>query len=123
MFKFSYNKKLINGIRRYSANTLADPSNLAVANANAFSINYANASPIFKNFLINLPEANLNALGLDQGNLNIKFSSNVSSNYFIGNLGVLTNVITGNYTYTTLFCYSINRDMINTSINIKDYTN
>jgi len=123
LFRFDYNKKIIATLRRYSANTLATPSNLAVANANAFSINYANASPIFKNFLINLPEANLNALGLDQGNLNIKFSSNVSSNYFIGNLGVLTNVITGTYTYTTLFCYSINRDMINASINIKDYAN
>ena len=123
MFKFSYNKKLINAIRRYNANTLSNPTNLTVANSNVFSVDYSNVSAIFKNFIVKIPEVNLNAIGLDQGNLNLKFNSNVSSNYFIGNIGVLTDANANTYTYTTLFCYTQNFDMINTTINIKGYAN
>jgi hypothetical protein len=123
MSNFSYNQKIINAIRQYSANTLSSMSNLAVANSNIFSINYANISVILKNFILNIPEVNLNALGLDQGNLNLTFNSNVYNNYFIGNIGVLTNANTNTYTYTTLFCYTYTFDRIDASINLKGYAN
>lgn len=122
-YNFSYNKKIIDAIRYYSANTLSEMSNLTVANSNVYSINYANVSTILKNFILNIPEVNLNALGLDQGNLNLKFSSNIYSNYFIGNIGVLTNANTATYTYTTLFCYTYTFDRIDASINLKGYAN
>jgi len=123
LFYFDYNKKIISAIRRYTANTIIEPANLSIANSNVYSINYANVSTILKNFILNIPEVNLNSLGLDQGNLNLKFNSNVSSNYFIGNIGVLTNANTATYTYTTLFCYTYSYDMITASINLKGYAN
>lgn len=120
--RFNFNNKIIKEIRALNANTAAQAPNLAIANLETFSIDFANASIIFKNFVYNLPEVNLNALGLDSGNLNLTFSSNVSYNYFVGNLGVLANANSNVYTYTNLFCYSFDLSEITTSVNLKNYT-
>lgn len=121
MSKFNYNNKIITAIKRYNANTAIYPANLTIANANVFSIDFANVSTILKNFINNLDEVNLNSLGLDSGNLNLTFSSNVSSNYFIGNIAVIANSNLNTYTYTTLFCYTFDFSQISSTINLKGY--
>ena len=86
IYRFNYNKKVIAKLKSYNANTAYGSPNLSVANSNAFTIEYANVSGILKNFITTLPNVNLETLGLDSGNLNLTFSTNVSTNYFVGNV-------------------------------------
>lgn len=109
-YRFNYNQKIIGQLKKYNANTAYDSPNVNVSVLDQFSIDYPNVSVILKNFISELPEINLEYLGIDSGNLNIAFSSNISTNYFVAN-------VDPDY----FLCYSRNNDRITATINLKDY--
>lgn len=120
-YRFNFNKKVIAKLKRYNANTAYGTTNLSIANSNAFTIDYANVSGILKNFILDLPNINVETLGLDSGNLNLTFSSNVSTNYFVGNVRHVNESNANVVNYYNLLCYTSNFSQITSTIHLKDY--
>lgn len=110
-YRFNFNKKVVAQLKKYNANTAYDSPNVNTSIDNQFSVDYPNVSAIFKRFVQEVPEVNLDVLGIDSGNLNLIFSSNISTNYFVAN-------VDPDY----LLCYSQDRDRITATINLKNYT-
>lgn len=109
-YRFNFNTKVISQLKKYNANTAYNSPNVNVSILDSFSIDYPNVSVVLKSFIQELPEINLTYLGIDSGNLNVSFSSNISTNYFVAN-------VDPNY----LLCYSSNANVITSTIHLKDY--
>lgn len=92
------------------SNTLTFPGNVNVSMNVAYSYSFSNLSVTVKSYINTLPVYTLSSLGIDNANLNVQFSSLVTSNYFMANL-----------INEKLLCYSNNRKSITSTVWLKDY--
>lgn len=85
------------------------PPNVNIALQEEFSIDYTNASIVTRQFIDNLKVYELSELGLDNGNLDIQFSSNVDYQFFLANCNT-----------EHLLCYSHTGSEITTTVWVKN---
>jgi len=120
-YRFNYNKQVIAQLKKYKANTAVEMPNVNVATLDQFSIDYPNVSATLRRFIQDVPNVNVEALGLDSGNLNLIFSSNISTNYFQANIGQPSEANANVTVYYNFLCYTSTLDRISTTVYLKNY--
>ena len=109
-YKFNFNKTVIAKLRDYSANVFFRANTTNVVLVNTYSFDYNSTSIILQRFMDGLPIYKFSELGIDAGNLNVAFSSSISSNYFMANANV-----------EHILCYCPDRGNIGTSVWVKNF--
>lgn len=104
------NKTVIAKLKEFMYDkSVNSPANVEVALQESVSIDYPNSSIVTQQFIDGLAVYTLDELGLDNGNLNIQFSTNVTSQFFLANCNT-----------EHLLCYTFDGSAITTSTWVKN---